>query len=73
MEIALSKCHLIGCITQSQSLPFPVLENESPGQFHGSLSQPATGGGGAGRQRVRSTWSFLQGWLQLEQLHSGLL
>lgn len=55
--------------------PFPSLSLRiralavPQGPFH---SQPP-GGGGAGRRRVSSTWGFLQGWLQPEQLHIGLL
>lgn len=79
MEIALNKCHLMGCITQSQSLPIPVIENKSPGRSTGSLSQPATGWGrgreatgqehlgfppGLAPTRATSYWAFLKAFAE---------
>jgi len=48
----------MGCITQSQSLPFPVIENENPGRSMGPFHSQPLGGGRAGRQQVSSMWGF---------------
>lgn len=60
----------MGCITQSQSLHIPVIENENPGGSTESLSQPATEWGRGGEAASQGHLGFPQGRLALTRADS---